>query len=54
MTPQQNEELKEVFTQAEQRRVAAESKKIQEQDGYKFANQTLPKSFNFLLLQLLW
>ncbi|CAG0888797.1 unnamed protein product [Cyprideis torosa] len=47
VTPEQGEILRDVLVIADQRRAAAESKMIQQQGGFQFANQTVPKSFDF-------
>ncbi|GAB1598816.1 importin-7-like isoform X2 [Argonauta hians] len=43
----QAKELEEVFRLSEQRRAAAESKRIEQSGGYVFANINVPASFNF-------
>jgi hypothetical protein len=37
----------EMAVLADQRKAAAESKKIEQSGGYKFTQQTVPTSFNF-------
>jgi len=43
----QRKELEAVFTLAEQRKAAADSKKIEQSGGYQFNQQTVPATFNF-------
>uniref|UniRef100_A0A224XHI9 Putative nuclear transport receptor ranbp7/ranbp8 importin beta superfamily n=1 Tax=Panstrongylus lignarius TaxID=156445 RepID=A0A224XHI9_9HEMI len=47
LTPEQQTALREVLVLADQRKAAAESKKIEQSGGYNFVNQTVPTSFNF-------
>ncbi|XP_030844944.1 importin-7 isoform X2 [Strongylocentrotus purpuratus] len=47
LTSEQQQELNDVVILADQRKAAAESKKIELAGGYKFANATVPASFNF-------
>jgi len=47
LNAQQQKSLKDVFTLAQQRRAAAESRKIEKSGGYMFANPAVPTSFNF-------
>ncbi|EDO49266.1 predicted protein [Nematostella vectensis] len=44
---EQKQELHEVFTTADQKAAAAESKRIEAAGGYNFANVSVPTSFNF-------
>ncbi|GFS07829.1 importin-7, partial [Elysia marginata] len=43
----QMKDIEEVFKLAEQRKAAADSKKIEEGGGYAFTNRQVPTSFNF-------
>jgi len=43
----QRKDLEQVFTLAEQRKAAAESKQIEKSGGYQFNQQTVPATFNF-------
>jgi len=43
----QQQSLDEVFRLADQRKAAAESKRIQSSGGYQFQNQQVPHTFNF-------
>ncbi|XP_034232484.1 importin-7 isoform X4 [Thrips palmi] len=47
LTEEQQKGLQEVFLLAEQRKAAAESKRIEQSGGYVFNQQTVPSSFNF-------
>lgn len=47
LTEEQRKEVEEVFKLAEQRRAAAESRKIEERGGYVFQQTSVPSSFNF-------
>ncbi|XP_024215607.1 importin-7 isoform X1 [Halyomorpha halys] len=47
LTPEQRNALREVLVLADQRKAAAESRKIVQSGGYNFVNQTVPTSFNF-------
>uniref|UniRef100_A0A0A9YIV7 Importin-7 n=2 Tax=Lygus hesperus TaxID=30085 RepID=A0A0A9YIV7_LYGHE len=47
LTPEQQNQLREVMVLADQRKAAAESKKIEQSGGYNFVNQTVPTTFNF-------
>ncbi|XP_061173648.1 importin-7-like [Saccostrea echinata] len=47
LTEEQRKEVEEVFKLAEQRRAAAESKKIEERGGYVFHQTSVPSNFNF-------
>ncbi|XP_022334260.1 importin-7-like isoform X2 [Crassostrea virginica] len=47
LTEEQRKEVEEVFKLAEQRRAAAESRKIEERGGYIFQQTSVPASFNF-------
>lgn len=47
LTDEQKKGLQEVFLLAEQRKAAAESKRIEQSGGYFFNQQTVPSSFNF-------
>lgn len=47
LTSEQTKQLEEVFKLADQRKAAAESRKIEESGGYNFAQTTVPSSFNF-------
>ncbi|XP_052799947.1 importin-7-like isoform X2 [Mya arenaria] len=47
LTPEQTKQLEDVFKLAEQRKAAAESKKIEESGGYSFSDPTVPQTFNF-------
>ncbi|XP_026473406.1 importin-7 [Ctenocephalides felis] len=47
LTPQQQESVKDIFTLADQRKAAANSKKIEQSGGYSFPSQTVPTTFNF-------
>lgn len=47
LTEEQRKEVEEVFKLAEQRRAAAESRKIEERGGYVFHQTSVPSSFNF-------
>lgn len=47
LTMEQQMELQEVFLLADQRKAAAESKRIEQSGGYVFHQQTVPTSFNF-------
>ncbi|KAG1666608.1 Importin-7 [Nymphon striatum] len=44
---EQKKTLNEIFILADQRRAAAESKRIEKSGGYTFQNQAVPSSFNF-------
>ncbi|CAI9738711.1 importin-7-like isoform X1 [Octopus vulgaris] len=43
----QRKNLEEVFHTTEQRKIAAESKKIKQDSGYAFSNSNVPLTFNF-------
>ncbi|XP_063236920.1 importin-7 [Bacillus rossius redtenbacheri] len=47
LTPEQQKSLQDVFVLADQRKAAAESKRIEQSGGYVFNQQTVPTSFNF-------
>ncbi|XP_013398069.1 importin-7 [Lingula anatina] len=47
LTQEQQQELNEVFTYAEQRKAVQDSKKIEKSGGYVFANVSVPTNFNF-------
>ncbi|XP_041366189.1 importin-7-like [Gigantopelta aegis] len=47
LTPDQLKEIEEIFTLADQRKAAAESKRIEERGGYMFTNKQVPQTFNF-------
>lgn len=47
LTPEQQKSVQDVFILAEQRKAAAESRRIDKSGGYVFQNQTVPASFNF-------
>lgn len=47
LTEEQQKALMEICVLADQRRAARESKKIEQQGGYAFTQQTVPTSFNF-------
>lgn len=47
LTPDQQKSLGDIFVLADQRKAAAESKRIEQSGGYVFQNQTVPTSFNF-------
>jgi len=47
LTPEQQKNVQEIFTLADQRKAAAESKEIEKSGGYVFQNQAVPTSFNF-------
>ncbi|KAK4008612.1 importin-7 [Daphnia magna] len=47
LTSDQQKALNDVIVLADQRRAAAESKRIEEAGGYSFNQQTVPDSFNF-------
>lgn len=47
LSSQHRKELTEVFLLADQRKAAAESKRIEKSGGYVFQNQVVPASFNF-------
>ncbi|XP_074661019.1 importin-7-like [Tubulanus polymorphus] len=47
LTPDQMNDLKEVFTLADQRLAAAESKRIEQAGGYNFTTMSVPSNFNF-------
>lgn len=47
LTEEQQKGLQEVFLLADQRKAAAESKRIEQSGGYVFDQQTVPSSFNF-------
>ncbi|XP_071034336.1 importin-7 isoform X2 [Parasteatoda tepidariorum] len=47
LTPEQQRACEEIFVLADQRKAAAESKRIEKSGGYVFQNQTVPTSFNF-------
>lgn len=47
LTTDQQQELNDVVVLADQRKAAAESKRIEQAGGYKFPNATVPASFNF-------
>ncbi|XP_059474661.1 importin-7 isoform X2 [Neocloeon triangulifer] len=47
LTMEQQKKIQDVFTLADQRRAAAESKRIEESGGYIFSQQTVPTKFNF-------
>ncbi|XP_065333420.1 importin-7 [Cloeon dipterum] len=44
---EQQKKVQDVFTFADQRKAAAESKRIEESGGYIFNQQTVPRKFNF-------
>lgn len=44
---EQTRALQDVFVQAEQRKNALESKRIEQQGGYMFTNMAVPQTFNF-------
>jgi len=43
----QRKSVQEIFTLADQRKAAAESKQILKRGGYEFRQQDVPSSFNF-------
>lgn len=47
LTSEQQKALQEVMVLADQRKAAAESKRIEQSGGYVFSQQTVPTSFNF-------
>lgn len=47
LTSEQQKALQEVIVLADQRKAAAESKRIEQSGGYAFQTQTVPTSFNF-------
>ncbi|KAM7292825.1 importin-7 [Ixodes scapularis] len=47
LSGEQQKALQEVYLLADQRRAAAESRRIEKSGGYVFQNQTVPTSFNF-------
>ncbi|XP_031549032.1 importin-7-like [Actinia tenebrosa] len=47
LTKEQNNELQQVFMNADQRTAAAESKRIEAQGGFTFQNVSVPSSFTF-------
>ncbi|CAN7998754.1 unnamed protein product [Ixodes hexagonus] len=47
LSSEQQKSLQEVYLLADQRRAAAESRRIEKSGGYVFQNQTVPTSFNF-------
>ncbi|XP_055947486.1 importin-7-like [Argiope bruennichi] len=47
LTTEQQRAFEEVLVLADQRKAAAESKRIEKSGGYVFQNQTVPTSFNF-------
>ncbi|XP_069686580.1 importin-7 isoform X4 [Periplaneta americana] len=47
LTTEQQKALQEVMVLADQRKAAAESKRIEQSGGYVFNQQTVPASFNF-------
>ncbi|CAH0383093.1 unnamed protein product [Bemisia tabaci] len=47
LSTEQQKALQEIMTLADQRKAAAESKRIEQSGGYSFVNQTVPTSFNF-------
>jgi hypothetical protein len=47
LTLEQQKSLREVITLADQRRAAAESKRIEQSGGYQFDVKTVPTTFNF-------
>lgn len=47
LTSEQQKALQEVMVLADQRKAAAESKRIEQSGGYAFQTQTVPTSFNF-------
>lgn len=47
LTAEQQRAFEEVLVLADQRKAAAESKRIEKSGGYVFQNQTVPTSFNF-------
>ncbi|GFQ94573.1 importin-7 [Trichonephila clavata] len=47
LTAEQQRAFEEVMVLADQRKAAAESKRIEKSGGYVFQNQTVPTSFNF-------
>lgn len=47
LSADQQKSLQEVYLLADQRKAAAESRRIEKSGGYVFQNQTVPTSFNF-------
>ncbi|XP_064603784.1 importin-7-like [Liolophura sinensis] len=47
LTAEQKTELEEVFTLADQRKAAAESRRIEQGGGYVFTNTSVPTTFDF-------
>ncbi|KAF7491892.1 Importin-7 [Sarcoptes scabiei] len=47
LMPNKLDNLKDIFTLAQRRKDAAESRQIEQRGGYLFANQTIPTNFNF-------
>lgn len=47
LTPEQQKSLADIMVLADQRKAAAESKKIEKSGGYTFVQQQVPTSFNF-------
>lgn len=47
LSGEQQKSMQEVYILADQRRAAAESRRIEKSGGYVFQNQTVPTSFNF-------
>lgn len=47
LSAEQQKSLQEIYVLADQRKAAAESRRIEKSGGYVFQNQTVPTSFNF-------
>jgi len=47
LNQKQQQELQQIFTLADQRKAVDDSKKIEQQGGYVFNQQTVPTNFNF-------
>lgn len=47
LTPDQQTQLQDIMVLADQRRAAAESKRIEQSGGYAFVQHSVPSSFNF-------
>ncbi|XP_071505004.1 LOW QUALITY PROTEIN: importin-7-like [Diadema antillarum] len=47
LTMEQQQQLNDIVVLADQRKAAAESKRIEQEGGYKFPNPTVPSTFHF-------
>jgi len=47
LTPEQHKSLQDIMVLADQRKAAAESRRIEQSGGYAFVQHTVPTSFNF-------